>query len=96
MRDKESRSTTTVFYICLVCAIGLMVGGFLAPPTGVIDGSVITSCGLLFLFAALGVFARSLDLNKSASFTKGDVSINVGGNQEPKELESNTENNTEL
>lgn len=78
MEKEKIHAAKAVFYICLAFAIGLMVGGFFVPPMGIIDGSILTACGILFLFASLGIFARSLDLNKSASFTKGDVKIDVG------------------
>lgn len=42
------------FGVCLVASIGLMVGGVFVPPTGVIDGSVLTAVGLLFGYATLG------------------------------------------
>lgn len=41
------------FYITLVVSIGLIIGGFFVPPLGVIDGSVITSVGLLLMFAVV-------------------------------------------
>ena len=41
------------FYVTLVVSICLIVGGFFVTPPGVIDGSVITSVGLLLMFAVL-------------------------------------------
>lgn len=56
-----------VFWICLTVSVGLLVGGFFTPPQGVIDGSVLTAVGLLFLFASLGqlpllIRGRSVEL----------------------------------
>lgn len=49
----KMRWHTVAFEVCLVVAIGLIVGGFFVPPTGVIDGSVLTGVGELFGFAAI-------------------------------------------
>ena len=45
-----------VFYINLTLSILLIAGGFVCPPMGVIDGSVLTAVGLLL---ALPVFPPS-------------------------------------
>ena len=41
------------FTLCLVVSIGLIVGAFLVPPTGVIDGSVLKAVGILVLVAVI-------------------------------------------
>lgn len=39
------------FYVTLIVSIALIVGGFIVPPMGMIDGSVLTAVGLLLMFA---------------------------------------------
>ena len=41
------------FRLTLALSILLIVGGFICPPMGVIDGSVLTAVGLLLAFASL-------------------------------------------
>ena len=38
---KQDYNKTIPFWICLICSIGLLVGGFFMPPKGEIDGSVL-------------------------------------------------------
>lgn len=68
------------FYITLVVSIGLIVGGFFVPPVGVIDGSVITSVGLLLMFAVVALIPDILQVvkeGKSIKLSKGDFSVDV-------------------
>lgn len=65
------------FFVCLVCSIGLFIGGFFCPPMGQIDGSVLTAAGVLFAFAALGVVGQNLANGKEVIFKKGDIEVSV-------------------
>lgn len=55
----------------------LMLTGFLLPPTGVIDPSVLTASGILFGFAALGVAGQNLANGKDVTFKKGDMEVTI-------------------
>lgn len=48
-----------VFWIAFVVSIFLIVGGFFAPPLGVIDGSVLTGTGILSAFVELHHFIKT-------------------------------------
>ena len=65
------------FTRCLVVSIGLIVGGFLVPPTGVIDGSVLKAVGMLVLFAVIDMIPKILAAEKNIKISKGDMSIDV-------------------
>lgn len=65
------------FTLCLVVSIGLIVGGFLVPPTGVIDGSVLKAVGMLVLFAVIDMIPKILAAEKNIKISKGDMSIDV-------------------
>ena len=68
------------FYITLATSLMLIVGGFLVPPVGVIDGSVLTAVGLLLMFATLAQVPTIVDAarnGKSIKLTKGDFSAEV-------------------
>ena len=69
-----------VFYINLVTSILLIVGGFICPPIGIIDGSVLTAVGLLLMFALLAQIPRIIEEarnGKSIKVQKGDFSAEV-------------------
>lgn len=65
------------FSLCLMVSIGLIVGGFLVPPTGIIDGSVLKAVGLLVLFAVIDMIPKILAAEKNIKISKGDISIDV-------------------
>lgn len=70
---------TVAFAVCLAASIGLIVGGFFVPPTGVIDGTVLTGVGELFGFAALAQVHSLVARGKGVVFNHGSTSISVGG-----------------
>ena len=69
-----------IFYLTLAISLLLIIGGFLLPPMGIIDGSVLTAVGELLMF---GVLAQVPSLiaaaknGKSIKLTKGDFSAEV-------------------
>lgn len=73
------------FYITLTVSLMLIVGGFLVPPLGIIDGSVLNAVGLLLMFAALAQVPAIIDAarnGKSIKLTKGDFTAEVSSNHE--------------
>ena len=56
---KYIENVDIAFWIAFVVSICLMVGGFFAPPLGVIDGSVLTSTGILSAFVELHHFIKT-------------------------------------
>lgn len=73
------------FYITLTVSLMLIVGGFLVPPLGIIDGSVLTAVGLLLMFATLAQVPAIIDAarnGKSIKLTKGDFTAEVSSNHE--------------
>lgn len=74
----------STFSITLGISIVLMVGGFIVPPTGIIDGSVITSVGLLLLYAVIAqipVIMKAVRDGKTIRIQKGDFSAELSGEQ---------------
>lgn len=69
-----------IFYICLLTALALFIGGFFCPPMGVIDGSILKAAGILLGFAALGIVGHNLSLGKEITFTKDDLNVTIGDN----------------
>ena len=70
---------TIPFWICLLVSIGLMVAGFCVPPTGIIDGSVLTAVGVLFGFATLAQIPIIIEVAGYVKMTKGDMTIEAKG-----------------
>ena len=65
------------FTLCLLVSISLIVGGFLVPPTGIIDGSVLKAVGMLILFAVIDMIPKILTAEKNIKISKGYISIDV-------------------
>lgn len=73
------------FYITLATSLMLIVGGFLIPPVGVIDGSVLTAVGLLLMFASLvqiPAIIEAANNGKSIKLSKGDFEAEVSADKE--------------
>ncbi|MBR1449138.1 MAG: hypothetical protein IJ588_10405 [Prevotella sp.] len=51
--------------------------GFIVPPTGVIDGSVLTAVGELLLFPTLLYGFRAVEMGLNVRFQKGETSIEI-------------------
>lgn len=69
-----------MFYILVflvLCAALLLVAGFIVPPTGVIDGSVLKATAVLFGFAALFVLLRAIEKGFGAHLEHGDTKLDI-------------------
>lgn len=71
------KQSKTAFWISFSSSLGLIVGGFFVPPTGVIDGTVLTSVGELFAFAALYELPSLFNQKGNVKIRKGDTEISV-------------------
>lgn len=73
------------FRITLSLSILLIVGGFVCPPLGVIDGSVLTAIGMLLAFAILAqvpTLIEAAKAGKTIRLQKGDFSAEVSSDNE--------------
>lgn len=68
--------------ILTLTSIALLVWGFVLPPPGVIDGSVIAAVGELAGFAALWQLAKAIDKGVDAALRKGDTEITITTDQQ--------------
>lgn len=75
--NKEFRKTIP-FWICLIVSIGLLIGGFFVPPMGVIDGSLLTGCGLLFGWGVLAQIPTIIKVAGYAKISNGTTTIEIG------------------
>ena len=68
------------FYLTLAISLLLIIGGFLLPPMGIIDGSVLTAVGELLMFGVLAQVPALISAaknGKSVKISKGDFSAEV-------------------
>ena len=75
---KHPKLHNVVFIVCLLISAALLVAGFLVPPTGVIDPSVLTAVGELFAFVALSQLPIVIASGKGITLNHGNTSISVG------------------
>ena len=72
--------TMKIFYLTFAISLLLIIGGFLLPPMGIIDGSVLSAVGELLMFGVLAQLPALIDAaknGKSIKVTKGDFSAEV-------------------
>ena len=73
------------FYLTLAISLLLIIGGFLLPPMGIIDGSVLTAVGELLMFGVLAQVPTLIDAaknGKSVKISKGDFSAEVSSSDD--------------
>jgi hypothetical protein len=63
--------------ISFVLSVVLTVGGFLCPPIGSIDGSVLTAVGMLLMFSVIEKIPEAIKAGKSVKIVKGDFSAEI-------------------
>lgn len=76
-------------YIILILAVGIGVAGFLVPPMGVINGSVLKFVSLIlgasWLFYTTANIPAILEAGGKVSAQMGNASITIGRNRKNKE-----------
>lgn len=78
------------FSITTATALILVVVGFIIPPMGVIDGSVLTAVGELMGFAALAQVPPLIKKGADVSIHHGSTSITVNNpDTDPEETTDN-------
>ena len=73
------------FYLTFAISLLLIIGGFLLPPMGIIDGSVLTAVGELLMFGVLAQVPALIDAaknGKSVKISKGDFTAEVTSSDE--------------
>ena len=74
-----------IFYLTFAISLLLIIGGFLLPPMGIIDGSVLTAVGELLMFGVLAQLPALIDAaknGKSVKISKGDFTAEVTSSDE--------------
>lgn len=81
LRMKTMTVSQWIFWICLVVSIGLCIAGFILPPSGVIDPSVLTAVGELLGFASVAQIPY-LAKDHNVEIHHGDTTIKVTDDDE--------------
>ena len=74
-----------IFYLTFAISLLLILGGFLLPPMGIIDSSVLTAVGELLMFGVLAQVPTLIDAaknGKSVKISKGDFSAEVSSSDD--------------
>lgn len=74
-----------IFYVTLAVSLLLITGGFLLPPMGIIDSSVLTAVGELLMFGVMAQVPHLIEAaknGKSIRLQKGDFSAEVSSKEE--------------
>jgi len=77
--SKESKCCycKLVTCICFFISITLIVGGFLTPPQGIIDGSVLAAVGELLIFPVIVYGFRAIELGMEVKISKGNTVVEI-------------------
>lgn len=67
-----------VFIVAFVVSLGLFIAGFLVPPMGEIDGSVLKAAGILLGFATIAMIPSILESGRKATLRHGDTELIIG------------------
>lgn len=70
-----------VFWVFASISIILIVSGFIVPPTGAIDGSVLTACGELLVFPILHIIWSALMKGTDVTLTHGQTSVTINNDE---------------
>ena len=74
-----------IFYVTFAVSLLLITGGFLLPPMGIIDSSVLTAVGELLMFGVMAQVPHLIEAaknGKSIRLQKGDFSAEVSSKEE--------------
>lgn len=74
---KKALNHNFLFWILTIFAVLLIVAGFIVPPLGTIDPSVLTAIGLVLGFCAIDTVNRALEKGVDATIKKDDMELNI-------------------
>lgn len=71
--------------ILTITSILLIVGSFIVPPLGIIDGSVLAAVGELTGIGALWEFTKAMKRNVNAKVRIKEIELELNGKETPQE-----------
>lgn len=73
------------FWVFSIAALGLIIAGFMFPPPGQIDNSVLVAAGEINGTIALGCILRAIDKGVDATFQHNNTSVTITNKDEEEE-----------
>ena len=73
------------FIFFSIAALLLIVAGFIVPPTGVVDSSVLIAVGELNGTLAIGAVIKAIDNGRSASIRHNNTELTINGDEDKQE-----------
>ena len=73
------------FHFFSIAALILIVAGFIVPPTGQIDNSVLIAVGELNGTLAIGAVIKAIDKGRSASIKHSGTEVTITGDEDKQE-----------
>lgn len=65
-----------------IATFGLLLGGFLTPPMGVIDGSVLIAAGILVSLKLISVGAYAIKQGRDVSIQHKETKVSIDGKED--------------
>lgn len=83
MKKDKSRTSVLTFGMigCTIFAAALFVAGFLVPPLGIIDGSVLKAGGEVMGLQAMLLAAEAIATGTTASIKHGQTEATIGNDE---------------
>lgn len=82
---KNYLQSNAFFWLFSIIGVILMIVGFILPPTGVIDNSVLIGVGELDGMIALGAVIKAIDKGESATFTHNNTSVTITNDEKEED-----------
>ena len=73
------------FWVFSLAALGLIIAGFLFPPPGQVDNSVLIAAGEINGTIALGAVIKAIDKGVDATFQHNNTSVTITNKDEDGE-----------
>lgn len=75
------------FWFFSIIGVIMMIAGFILPPIGQIDNSVLIGVGEIDGIIALGTVIKSIDKGRSATFHHNGTELTINSNEDEEEGE---------
>lgn len=81
----EQRRFGITFWVFATVSIALIATGFLLPPQGQIDGSVLTACGEILIYPILHIVWSAIHKGTDVTVQHGNTSVSINNPDTPSE-----------
>ena len=82
---KNYLENNSFFIFFSIAALILIVAGFIVPPTGVVDSSILIAVGELNGTLAIGAVIKAIDNGRSASIKYNNTELDITGDEDKQE-----------